>query len=321
MRSSRRLRTIALSILLGLPLLVVTATGAAAQVTEPGGDDDAIVVITGGVEIAPGQVVGDVVVVNGAVTVGGTATGDVFVLNGATTITGEVTGDVVVVNGAVTVGPGARIGGDLVTGSAAVVAADATIAGERRRVDFGFVFGRAAIIGAIVAWIAVAVSTLVLGMLFLALAPRAAAAIATTATTKVGPTIGWGFATFFGIPIAAGLAIATLVGIPLGVAVLLALALLYAFGGVSAAFAVGRALVKPPSSRFVAFIAGWAILAGASLVPVLGGLAWFAAMVYGLGAITVSVWNARREQAPPVTVTPQPAPAASAAIPLPPPTP
>jgi hypothetical protein len=224
-----------------------------------------------------------------------------------------VEGSATVLNGTVTVADGARIGGDLTSGETADVAPGATIEGAQRRVDFEFVFGRAAIIGAILAWIAVAASTLVLGMLFLAIAPRAATALATTATTKVGPTIGWGFAMFFGIPIAAGLAIATLVGIPLGVAVLLALALLYAFAGVAAAFAVGRALVKPPSSRFVAFVVGWAILAGITLVPFLGGLVWFAAMVYGLGAIAVSIWNARKEPAPSV-------PTPSAAVLPPPPT-
>jgi hypothetical protein len=294
MRPTPRRR--ALSLLFLVPaLLVAAAPGALAQTTRAGTEGDSVVVITGRVEVPAGEVVGDVIVLDGDVAIDGTVGGDLFVVNGDVAITGEILGTATILNGDVTVADGARIGGDLTTGETADVAPGASIGGDVRRVDFDFVFGRAAIVGALLAWIAVAVSTLALGMLFLAFAPRAASAIASAATTKIGPTIGWGFATFFGIPILAGLAIATLVGIPLGVAILLALALVYAFSAVATAFAIGRALVKPPTSRFVAFLAGWAILAGVSLVPFLGGLAWFASMVFGLGAIAVSIWNARRE--------------------------
>jgi cytoskeletal protein CcmA (bactofilin family) len=298
MSSIRRVRAFLPLLLLVVPLLVVTASGAAAQVTDPGEAND-VFGLNGGVQIAPGEEVGDVVVVNGPVTVQGTALGDVFVLNGATTIAGEVTGDVVVVNGAVSVNAGARIGGDLVTGSGTTsISPDATIQGEVRSVDFGFIFGRAAIVGAILVWLAVSLSALTLGMLFLLIAPRAAEAIASAAQSKVGPVIGWGFAMFFGIPIGAGIAIATLVGIPLGVSVLLSLPLLYPFGGIASAWALGRALLKPPTSRFVSFLLGWAILAGASLIPFLGGFVWLAAIVYGLGSIAVAVWGARKAATP-----------------------
>jgi hypothetical protein len=311
----RRFRVIVPAVLLVPPLILASATAALAQVTEPGPGDDTIFVLNGGVQIARDQQVRDVVVINGPVTIEGVVRGDVFVLNGATTIGGEVTGDVIVVNGAVAILAGARIGGDLVTGSGArSISPDATVSGEIRSINFDFVFGRAAIVGAILVWLAVALSALALGMLFLLLAPRAAEAVASVAQTKVGPVIGWGFAAFFGIPVGAGIAIATIVGIPLGIGVLLSLGLLYPFAGIMSAYALGRALLRPPTSRFVSFLLGWVILAGATLIPFLGGLAWFAAMVYGLGSIVVSVWNARRE---PIAFA---APGAAAPLP-PPPTP
>jgi hypothetical protein len=40
----------------------------------------------------------------------------------------------------------------------------------------------------------------------------------------------------------------------------------------------------------VAFLVGWAILRVVALVPVLGGLVWFAAVVFGLGALVVAIW-------------------------------
>jgi hypothetical protein len=43
----------------------------------------------------------------------------------------------------------------------------------------------------------------------------------------------------------------------------------------------------------VAFLVGWAILRVVALIPILGGLVWFAAVVVGLGALAVAIWRAR----------------------------
>jgi hypothetical protein len=282
---------------LAVPLVLALAGPAAAAGL--GAEDQ--VVLTGSVDVPEGATVGNVVILNGPATVEGTVRGDLFALNGDVRISGTVTKNVTVVNGRVVIGGSARIGGDLATGNAPAVLPGAVVAGDRRRVNVGFVFGQAAVVGAILGWIAVAVSTLALGMLFLAVAPRAGEAVGDTARAKVWASIGWGFAAFFGIPIFAGLAIATLVGIPLGIGILLSLVLVYAFSATASAFALGRLLLPRPRSRFLAYLSGWAILAGVSIVPFLGGIVWFASMVFGIGAVTVAVWSARR---PPATVAP-----------------
>jgi hypothetical protein len=43
----------------------------------------------------------------------------------------------------------------------------------------------------------------------------------------------------------------------------------------------------------LAFLAGWGILRVLALVPILGGLVGFAAVVFGLGALMVGIWRAR----------------------------
>ena len=104
------------------------------------------------------------------------------------------------------------------------------------------------------------------------------------------------------------------IAIPLGLFLLLAFALLYTVGYVAAAHALGRRLVAPPKSRFVAFLAGWAILRALALIPVIGGLVWMLAAIFGLGVL----WVAARRSA----ATPPDAPAAPAApVPAMPPTP
>ena len=48
-------------------------------------------------------------------------------------------------------------------------------------------------------------------------------------------------------------------------------------------------MTEVPRPRLV----GWAILRVVALIPILGGLVWFAAVVFGLGALAVAIWRAR----------------------------
>lgn len=276
--------------------LALVAAPALAQTSESSAGDQ--VVITGRVDVAAGQTVGTVVIVDGPVNVAGTVDGDVFAVNGDVAISGTVTGTVTVINGNVTLASAAVVGGDLVSQSDPTIESGATVEGETRSVDFDFVFGRAAIVGAILMWIGFAASIFACGALLLLLGPRAATAVATAGTAAVGPSIGWGFAMLVGLPIAGAIAAATVIGIPIGVALLLALAAIYLFGAVAGAFTFGRLIVKPPTSPWLALLAGWGILMGVSLVPFVGGLAGLAAVVWGLGAVTVAMWRARRSPAP-----------------------
>jgi hypothetical protein len=110
-------------------------------------------------------------------------------------------------------------------------------------------------------------------------------------------------AVFFLLPIVAVLFVVVIVAIPLGLFLLLALALalLYTVGYVAGAHALGRRLVKPPTSRFAAFLAGWAILRVLGLIPVVGGFVWTLASIFGLGILWVS---ARRSS--PLPAVPEP---------------
>src|SRR4029077_14386357 len=89
------------------------------------------------------------------------------------------------------------------------------------------------------------------------------------------------FLMLLGIPIAAVLAIGVLLCIPLGVGVLLALALLYWLGYTAGAYALGRRLISGPGKSMLAFLAGWGILRGLALIPVLASLGWLGAPAWG----------------------------------------
>lgn len=309
MSATRRLVTLCFTVpLAALFLLSLAAPAWAAD----GGKNEPQIVLTGQAVVSAGQTVGDVVIFNGPATIDGTVRGSVTSFNGDVSISGTVTGDVTSFNGDVTVASGARIGGDLVTQTAPSVASGATMEGDRRRVNTDVIFGRFTWISRFAVWVAVSVSILVLGVLLLLFAPRAAEAVAAAAVQRIGSSIGWGLGLFFGIPIVAVIALVTIVGIPFGLGMFLALAPLYALGYTASCFALGRTLIKPPRTRYLAFLAGWAIVRVASLIPFISGLVWFLAVVYGLGILAVA---ARRREtvmtvaAPAGTMPPPPPPA------------
>jgi len=274
-----------------LLLAVVLALGVAAPAYA--GDDQ--IVISGDVHVARGQTLDDVVVIDGHVAIDGKLEGELIAISAPVRISGTVEGDVVALTDRAVIERGARIGGDLVYADKRPrVARGAVVEGETRRIDADEVFTPLKAFAARMAlWLAFSVSSLALGFLLLWLAPRALEAALWTARTSTGPVIGMGLAMFFGLPAAALLAIVTLVGIPLGIVGLLALLPLYAIGYTTSAWLLGRAIVRPPTGRALAFLAGWGILRALALVPFLGGLVWFGAAVFGLGALTVALWRAR----------------------------
>ena len=288
-------------LLVVLAVVLATLAGPASAQTDQIAPQETItqVVLTGRAEVRAGERADTVVILDGPAVIDGTVDGAVVALNGdvRVTATGVVEEAVVAMNGTAIIEDGARVAGDVVSSRSPQVAPGATVEGETRTVRFSL---RAlGVLFWIAWWLAVTISTLVLGLLLLALAPRAMAAALAVARTEVGPAIGWGVAVAIGLPVLSVLVMFSVVGIPLGLLGLLSLALIFTLGYVVGALAVGRLMVKEPASRYWAFLAGLLVLRLVGLVPVVGGLVTFVAFVYGLGALAIAAWRAaRREPAP-----------------------
>ena len=143
-------------------------------------------------------------------------------------------------------------------------------------------------------WIAATVSSFLLGGALLLVSPRGADAVAGVGRSAVGPAIGLGFALAIGVPVVGVLLSISIVALPLGLATLFALGLMYGVGYVAGCYFLGRLILREPRNRLLAFLVGWGILRLAAIVPVLGGITAAAAVVYGLGCLTVAVFRARR---------------------------
>jgi cytoskeletal protein CcmA (bactofilin family) len=270
------------------------------------------VVITGGAVVAPGQTAGDVIVIDGPVTIAGHATGDVVAVSGPIRLTGRVDGDVIAVSDRALLGPRARVGGDLRYGDERpVLAPGARVAGQISNEDWADTANGWGWVSALAWWLAVSVSTLIVGILLVWLAPGALYAAARAVSEHLGATIGWGVAIAIGAPLLAVLALITLVGIPFGIGLLLAAIPVLLVAYTTTAWIVGRRVLRNRSdSPWAMLLVGWGILRLVALIPVVGGLVGLVATVLGLGALTVALWRARTPRAPAAPESGHPAVAA-----------
>jgi hypothetical protein len=289
-----------IAVVVGSMLLAVPAF---AQTGDASDDRDTQVVINGRLDVPQGQTDGSAVLFNGTADIAGSLTGALVVFNGDVTISGDVRKDVVVFNGSLTVASGATIGGDVVSRQTPQIADGATVQGEVRSISGAYDLGEFGLLGRFAWWLGYSISALILGLVMLALFPRMDAAILDGALNRIGASLGFGAAFFFALPIAAIVLIAVVVGIPLGLFLLLGLALIYTVGFVVGAHALGRIILKLPRSRYVAFLLGWGILRVVGLVPVLGGLVWLVAAIFGLGVIFTA--SRARRDVDPMTVRPE----------------
>jgi hypothetical protein len=296
----------AIAVLLSALLTLLLASGSASAATDH-------VVITGGAVVPVGETAGDVIVLDGAVRIAGRATGDVVSVSGPVRVTGRVDGDLIAVSDRAFLGSQARIGGDLRYGDERpVLASGASVGGKISNEDWADAASGWGWVSAFVWWLAVSVSTLIVGALLVWLAPGALYAAERAVREHLGAAVGWGVAIAIGVPLLAVLALVTLVGIPFGVALLLAAIPVLLVAYVTSAWIVGRRVLRNRStSPWVALLAGWGILRVLALIPVAGALVGLAATIVGLGALAVALWQARKPGAPAAApAAGRPAPAA-----------
>ena len=274
-------------------ILVVTVATIASAVSVRGSSTPDQIVLRGSVVVPRGADVGEIVVLRGSARIAGVAHGDVIVVDGPIVVTGQVSGDVLALDGRVALGRGAQIGGDVSARGAVGITEGAEIGGTvRQHVAFAW---RTPIdaVGRLATWLAVSVSTLLLGLVLVLIAPRALDAVANVTRSAPWAAAAWGLGLALGVPVLIVIGVASLVALPLGLVVLLGCALVVFVGYAIAAYAVGRALWTPPRNRALAFVFGWAILRVIAAIPVVSGVTFALASLYALGSAVVATWRAR----------------------------
>ena len=142
------------------------------------------------------------------------------------------------------------MGGDLRYGDERpVLAPGARVVGKISNEDWADTASGWGWVSAFAWWLAVSVSTLIVGVLLVWLAPGALSAAARAVGERLGATIGWGVAIAIGAPLLAILALVTLVGIPFGIGLLLAAIPVLLVAYTTSAWVVGRRVVGDRSRR------------------------------------------------------------------------
>ncbi|HXM57695.1 MAG TPA: hypothetical protein VOB72_20020 [Candidatus Dormibacteraeota bacterium] len=287
----------------------VRAAGGTVRVTGPVTED---VVLTGGtLELAPEATVGrDVVLGGGSATVAGHVARDVTAGAGNLDLLGRVERNVKAEVTNLHLGSGASVGGNLhyASDNAARIDSGATVAGTVEHSPASFTAQPTAAQRAVdtfVGWLRLMVGLFALGLLLL----LPFGAFSRRASETIGraplPSVGLGLAVLFGVPIAAlivfvlGLLVG---GWALALAALAVLAIATAIGYVVSALFVGRSgfrlVGRPEAHPLLALLVGLAVLTALGLVPILGGLIGLAAVAFGLGALTLTLFRMWRGSAP-----------------------
>lgn len=287
LRRASLLATLLALLALGTPALTSAATSA-------GHGEDAVVVISGDVFVHRNETVDGVFIVSGDARIAGRVEGDVIVLSGDVLVSGTVDGDLFTAGGMARLLPSAEVTGDVSYGDQRPeVSLDARVRGDVTKQTWPRIGGLLPWIGGFLVWLAVSVSALLLGGLLLLTAPRAADSVYRRTRERIGPLIAIGIAILIVVPLTAVLAAITVLGLPLAIGIGLALLPLGAIAYVTAAWALGRTILKPPRERILSFLVGLAILRAGALVPFLGILVGLAALVVGLGLIGAAIGAAR----------------------------
>jgi cytoskeletal protein CcmA (bactofilin family) len=288
-----------ISSLVVLFLLAALALPAATAAQTSGHEENAIVVISGNVDVPRGETVNGVFVISGDVRIAGRVDGDVVLVSGDAVVKGRIDGDLITIGGQARLLPPAFVDGDVRYGDERpIVAGSAIVRGDVTKKNGFDSLDIFPFLGALIFLIGTIVSTAALGALLLLIAPRAADAIEARSHARIGPMIAIGVTIAIALPIATVIAAATVVGAPLAFVILLALLPLGAVAYCASAWVLGRRMVKAPRNRFLAFLAGLAVLEAVSFVPIVGWLVGIAAAVFGLGLIAASIGSARQDPEP-----------------------
>jgi len=227
---------------------------------------------------------------------------------GDVTISSEVRGDVALQVKSLTILPTANIQGKLTYTSEeeANIQSGAQIGGttthnlpevrEKRAKPFPF-----ALFSGIGGKVTGFLMALIAGLVIILLAPRRLTSIAESIRSRPGPSAGWGAIILFGTPIAAIIVCITIVGIPVGLIALALYGIAIYLAQIPVGLFIGRWIighfrgVEGKAIMVGALALGLVILRLLRLIPHLGFLIGLAVILFGLGAVVVSLRRRRAE--------------------------
>ncbi|MGL5004894.1 MAG: polymer-forming cytoskeletal protein, partial [Casimicrobium sp.] len=264
----------------------------------------------GQIEFSPiSEVTGNVSAAGGRVSLKGKINGNVQAAGGVVLIDAIIGGDVEATSGQVELGPNAKIAGKLRYASRDPIFRDpaAKVAGsvetfepaggwpvpsnmERR-------MGRGG------GWVWT-IGLLLVATVLIALAPTFYSRVAETLRARAGTSLLIGFIALICVPALAILFLITVIGVPLALLIIAAYLMLLVVGYVTTGISIGDWLLKRAKGdqtsstlwRIGGAIVGVSIVSLLARIPWVGGWVVLIALLVGLGALTLQVWQSRGQK-------------------------
>jgi cytoskeletal protein CcmA (bactofilin family) len=273
----------------------VRAAGGNITVSGPVAGD--VVVAGGTVNLTSEATIGrDLVLAVGMATVAGPVDRRILASGGNLTLQNKVGGDVTARVDRLRLDPGAQIRGNLdyTSRNSASIASGARVSGSTTRHVPRDTTGGAT--GGFIGWVRALIGIFALGLLLLLLFPGFSTTAADTLERSPLPSLGIGCAVLVATPIVA--LIAFVLGLIIGgwwialflvAAYLLALAVGYVVSGLLLGRLVFTRLGWGRYHAILMLLGGLFILAVIGAIPVIGGLIGLAAVVFGVGALSIAL--------------------------------
>ena len=242
-----------------------------------------------------GRIQGNVLAAGGEVEVEGQIGRDAKIGAGKVTVSNNIGGDLAVAAGAARLTSKALVEGRLRYWSetAPVMDEGATIRGGVTHRQFsewwqteGFRRGFAGL--RLMTTVISVVSTLILGLVLLRLYPVFTRRVALIIRERPMRALGWGAAALVGIPLAAAVFLVTVLGMPIGIILMSLYGVMLYLSRVYAMTWFGQVLLRRTSDSAPlawSFVAGLAVYALLSVIPVVGELVTLVTVLFGLGAL------------------------------------
>ncbi len=245
---------------------------------------------------------GDVIAGSGTFRSSGTIAKDLIGGFGNLTLEGPIGGDVKAGVDQLTIGRGGRIKGDLkyTSANSAKLSSKAQVSGKivhrkppkpkKRAVP---------VLAKALGWLWHLASMLVIGLVIALLFPKSLKGVEKALSNQLWPSLGIGFGGLFLVPIAIMFVFFTVIGIPLALITLALYLIAIYLSQIYAAASIGSIILRRLAGRELwlglGVIIGIFALALLQLIPILGGLITFAVILFGLGAMLLSIWTKRQD--------------------------
>ena len=279
---------------------------AGGDVTIGGAITKSLIAAGGEITVRPGSKIGgDVILAGGEVNCDGDVGGDFTASGGSLTVSGRIAGDATLRAGEIVLRPGTKIAGNLNYRSEdeLTIPEGVTVAGTVTRLagddswEMDFSIGNI-VAGILLALLAGIVALFIFSSAVLALFSRQIDQASRIVSEQPLQSLGLGVLLVIALPVTVLILMITIVGIPLGLFTLAVGGILGGLGIVVAAYWIGMKLRRVAAGdgtkpRFLVLL-GWTLLGLVlfclvGLMPIVGNLAQFFALVTGFGAFVLAM--------------------------------